>query len=156
MRRDAIQLDEQHAHPRRALGNLDVEEPLHRHRVHELVGERRRVVHARDVGRALHVRELLAGLLHAGVEVADHRLGAHDLFGVELHHDAQHPVGRRVLRPHVDDHRVADLVDGPRTAGHHELARTRAQLLRALAGLTLEACLVDRDTVERMIDRGFL
>ena len=63
-----------------------------------------------------------------------------DLFGVELHHEPQHAVRRRVLRTHVDDHGVADLVLGPHaTAGEHELARTRgAQLLRALVGLALE------------------
>ena len=64
------------------------------------------VVHPGHVRRALDVRELLAGLLHPGVEVADHRLRAHHRLAVELHHDPQHPVGRRVLRTHVDDHRL--------------------------------------------------
>ena len=62
----------------RAVGHLDVEQPLDRERAHELVAERRRVVHAGDVGGALDVRELLAGLLHAGVQVADDRLRPHD------------------------------------------------------------------------------
>ena len=108
VRRHAVELDEHHADPRRARRHLDVEQPLDRHAVDELVRERRRVVHARDVGAALHVGELLAGLLHAGVEVADHRLDAQHLFGVELHHEAQHTVRRRVLRTHVDDHRVVE------------------------------------------------
>ena len=42
---------------------------------HQLVEQRRRVVHAGDVGGALEVGEVLARLLHAGVEVADDRLG---------------------------------------------------------------------------------
>ncbi len=92
-------------------------------RVHELVGEVRRVVHARDVGRALHVGELLTGLLHAGVEVTDDGLDAQHVFAVELHHEPQHAVGRRVLRTHVDDHRVAEIVLRPHAAARdHELA----------------------------------
>ena len=108
VRRHAVELDEHHADPRRAWRHVDVEQPLDRHAVDELVRERRRVVHARDVGAALHVRELLAGLLHAGVEVTDHRLDAQHFFGVELHHEPQHAVRRRVLRTHVDDHRVVE------------------------------------------------
>ena len=127
VRRHAVQLDEHHADPRRARRHVDVEQPLDRHAVDELVRERRRIVHAGDVRAALHVRELLARLLHAGVEVTDHGLDAHDLFGVELHHDPQHTVRRRVLRAHVDDHRVAELVAGPGTTGQHQLARASAQ-----------------------------
>ena len=58
-----------------------------------------------------------------------------DLFGVELHHEPQHTVRRRVLRTHVDDHRVVELVLRPHAAaGEHDLlrARPRLQLLRAL------------------------
>src|SRR5439155_10292933 len=64
---------------------------------------------------------------------------------VELHHDAQHAVGRRVLRTHVEDHRVVDVGPGP--AGEHELLRTRltggrSELLVTLVGLRLEATLL--------------
>ena len=127
VRRHAVDLRHHHADPLRALGHLDVEETFDREAVDELVRERRRVVHARDVGAALHVRELLARLLHAGVQVADDRLDAQDLFGVELHHESQHAVRRRVLRTHVDDHGVAELVllrPHP-AAGDHHLARLR-------------------------------
>jgi hypothetical protein len=141
VRRHPVELDHQHPDPHRALGYLDVEEPLDRHREHELVRQRRRVVHARDIGRALDVGELLAGLLHAGVQVTDHRLRAEHRLAVELHHDPQHAVGRRVLRPHVDDHGVVDV--GPRPSRQHHLplarlAGERAQQLRAFVGLRLE------------------
>ena len=116
VRRHAVELDEHHADPRRARRHVDVEQPLDRHAVDELVRQRRRVVHARHVGAALHVRELFAGLLHAGVEVTDHRLDAQHLFGVELHHQPQHAVRRRVLRTHVDDHRVVERVRRPHAA----------------------------------------
>ena len=55
-------------------GHLDAEQLLDGQREHQLVVQRRQVVHARDVRRALDVGELLARLLHAGVQVADDRL----------------------------------------------------------------------------------
>ena len=38
------------------------------------------------------------------MQVADDALGAQHLLAVELQDDAQHPVRRRVLRPHVEHH----------------------------------------------------
>ncbi|WCO66727.1 hypothetical protein PO878_19740 [Iamia majanohamensis] len=84
-------------------GHVDAEQLLGGHGEHQLVEERGGVVHAGDVGRALEVGELLARLLHARVEVPDDRLGAQDPLAVELEHQAQHPVGGGVLRPHVHD-----------------------------------------------------
>ena len=55
---------------------------------------------------ALDVGQLLARLLHAGVQVPDDGLGAQHRLAVELEHEAQHAVGRGVLRAHVDDHRL--------------------------------------------------
>ena len=67
------------------------------------------------------------------------------VFAVELHHEAQHTVRRRVLRTHVDDHGVVGFVVlGPHAAaGEHDLGdeRLRPQLLRALVGLALEPLL---------------
>ena len=80
------------------------EELLDGQRQHQLVVERRQVVHAGDVGRPLDVGELLGRLLHAGVQVADDRLGAQHGLAVELDHESEHAVRRRVLGPHVDDH----------------------------------------------------
>ncbi len=40
------------------------------------------------------------------MQIADDRFRAQDGLSVELEHQAQHAVGRRVLRPHVDDHRL--------------------------------------------------
>ena len=54
------------------------------------------------------------------MEVAEHRVEVDDLLAVELEHDPQHAVGRRVLRSHVDEHlAVAERVElglalGPR------------------------------------------
>jgi hypothetical protein len=40
------------------------------------------------------------------VQVADDRLASQHGLALELQHEAQHPVRGRVLRPHVDDHRL--------------------------------------------------
>ena len=86
------------------LGNLDLQERLDGHGECELVEQRRRVVHAGDVGGALQVRERLSGLLHAGMEVADDGLAPQNGLGFHLEHQPQHAVGTRMLRSHVDDH----------------------------------------------------
>ena len=104
MRRDPVELDHQHPDPFGPRRQLDPEQRLDRHREHQFVGERREVVHAGDVGRPLHVGEFLAGLLHPGVEVPDHRFGPEHRLAVELDHQTEHTVGRGVLGPHVDDH----------------------------------------------------
>ena len=66
--------------------------------------KRGEVVHAGDVGRALHEGEAFAGLLHPGVEVADDRLGPADHLAFELDLEPEHAVGRWMLGAHVDDH----------------------------------------------------
>ena len=108
MARHAAHLGHQHADPDGPLGDVavDAEQLLGRHGERELVGDRAQVVHAGDVGAALRVRELLAGLLHAGVQVPDDRLAAQHGLALEFQHQPQHAVGRRVLRTHVDDHRL--------------------------------------------------
>ena len=72
--------------------------------------ERSQVVHPGHVGPALGEVELLPRLLHPGVEIADDRLGATDDLALELDLEPEHPVGRRVLRAHVEDHPLV-LVD---------------------------------------------
>ena len=148
--RHAVELGHEHADPRGPRRHLDLEQLLGREREHELVVERREVVHAGDVGAALHVGQLLAGLLHPGVEVADDRLRAQHDLAVELEHEAQHAVGAGVLRPHVDDHRLVvgelgvDVVGQVRNAQHRALLSERsatsvaergADLLLPLVGL---------------------
>ena len=102
VRGDPVQLEVDHAQVLGALGHLLVEQPLDRHaeghRV-EVVGE---VVHPLDERDHLPVLLVLAGLLDAGVHVADDRLHvAHDL-ALERGQQAQHAVGGRVVRADVD------------------------------------------------------
>ncbi len=150
VRGDALQLDEHHAHPHGAGRDLDVEESFDGHRVHKLVREGREVVHAGHVRGALDVGELLAGLLHAGVEVADDRLGTEDRFPVEFEHDSEDPVGGGVLGPHVDDH---GFVFGPEAA-EDDVAANALHLLCALVGLVFEPRFVDLGRGDRLGHRG--
>ncbi len=99
-----LELGQQHADPDGPGRQLDAEQRLGGQGEDELVGERRQVVHAGDVGGPLLVGELLPRLLHARVQVADDRLRPQHRLAVELHHQPQHAVGRRVLGPEVDDH----------------------------------------------------
>ena len=59
--------------------HLDAGQLLHREAVGQLVEEGREVVHAGHVGGALLVHQLLAGLFHARVQVADDRFGTQHL-----------------------------------------------------------------------------
>ena len=65
------------------------------------------VAHHRDVVQPVHVRQrlevglVLGELLRAPVQQADMRVGALDHLAVELEHEAQHAVGRGMLRPKI-------------------------------------------------------
>ena len=102
VRGDAVELEVRDAQVLRARRYLEVEQCLHgaaeRHRV-EVVGE---VVHPLDERDDLPVGLVLAVLLDAGVQVADHRLDvAHDL-ALERRDQPQHAVRGRVVRAEVD------------------------------------------------------
>ena len=104
--RDAVELGHDHAQVLGAVGDLELQQALHRHRVGVDVEERGQVVHPRDERDALPVGLVLALLLDAGVQVADHRVQVADDLAVELGDQAQHAVGRGVLGAEVDDHRA--------------------------------------------------
>ena len=55
-------------------------------------------------GHHLLIELGLAGLLDAGVQIADVGHQAQHGFAVDLEHQAQNTVGRRMLRTHVEDH----------------------------------------------------
>ena len=104
MRGDAVHLGHEHADPDGTLGDLDVEELLDGERERQLGEKRRGVVHARHVGGTLQVGEVLAGALHAGVQVADDGLASQHGLALEFEHEPEHTMGARMLRAHVDDH----------------------------------------------------
>ena len=110
----------------------------------QLIVEWGQVVHAGDVGAALHEGEGFSGLLHAGVEVADDGLDPPDRLTLQLDLEPQDTVGRRVLRAHVE-HLALLLVEAGLLGvvvddGHAALGSqgrieiVRKQLLGALVG----------------------
>ena len=100
--RDAVELEVDDPQVLGALGDLDPQQRLHgtavRHRV-EVVGE---VVHPLDDGDDLPVALVLGRLLDAGVDVADDRLDVEHDLALEAGQQAEHPVRRGVVGPHVE------------------------------------------------------
>ena len=106
VRVEARQLVEQHAEPLRALGDLESEQLLDRQAVGQVVGHRAEIVDAVGERDDLLVELGLAGLLDAGVQIADVGRERDDGLAVDLEHQAQNAVRGRVLRAHVEDHGV--------------------------------------------------
>ena len=117
---DPVPLGEHRADPLRALRHLDAGQPLDRDRPAELVVERAQPVVAVHQHQHLAGVAVLGELLGRPVHVADHRLGARDDLAVELEHHPEHAVGRRVLRPDVEDHLL-----GLERAGGDDVDRRR-------------------------------
>jgi hypothetical protein len=118
---DPVQLGEPGADPLRPLRHLDLDQPLDRAHVSQLVREEGQVVHPRRVGDALPVGLLLEVLLEAGVDVSDVGVQANHHLAVQRHDQAQHAVGGRVVRAEVDGDQIlalgrVDLAGGG--AGH--------------------------------------
>ena len=109
VRADAVELEHQDPDVLRPLGHLvlDLQESLDGGDVGGLVRERGHVVHAGAERDALRPRAVLHVLLDARVQVADAGPGVGDGLSVDLQHEAEHAVRRRVLRAHVDDDVVA-------------------------------------------------
>ena len=104
VRGDALQLRQDDPDVLGARRHLDVQQALHRTAVAEVLGNCRHVVE--PVGQWLDHRigAMFAELLDAPVQVADDRTHLGDLLTVELQLETEHPVGRGVLRAHVDLH----------------------------------------------------
>ena len=128
VRGDARQFGEQHADVLRALGNFDAEQLFGGQAEAEVIRKRREVIDAVGERDALRIGLRFAGFFDAGVQIADDRLGFEHDFAVELQNHAQHAVRGRVLRPHVEDHRLG-------RAGGRLDCRRRAH------GSALSACL---------------
>ncbi len=93
---------EQHANDLAALGHLDLQQLLDGEHVGVLLVHRGHIVEAVEVGDGLEVGARLHQLLGAAVQQADVRIDPLDHFPVQLQHQAQHAVGRGVLRAEVD------------------------------------------------------
>ena len=109
LRRDVEEVGEQaadlgveHADELGALGHLQVEQLLDRQAEGVLLVHRRDVVEPVEVADGLQVGLVLDQLLGAAMQQADVRIDALHHLAVELQHQAQHAVRRRMLRPEVD------------------------------------------------------
>ena len=67
-----------------------------------LVAHHRHIVETVHVGQRLDVGLVLGQLFSGTVQQADVRVGTLDHFAVQLQHQAQHAVGRRVLGTEVE------------------------------------------------------
>ena len=101
MRRDPLELGRDHTQILGPPGHVDLPDCLGGPDVGELARHRRHVVCFRRDRRVLRVGQRFGQLLVAAVQVADHRVDADDGLAFERKDRAEHPVGRRVLRPHV-------------------------------------------------------
>src|SRR6185312_15031429 len=104
MRHDARQLARDHAKHLAALGYRDAEQPLRTERHCNVVARRIEVVLAIGPRDYLIVLTILAGFLEAAVQVADVWNAAYDGLAVQLEHQPEHTVGRRMLWTQVDEH----------------------------------------------------
>ena len=104
MRVDAGQLVHHDAQPLRLRRNIESQQLLHCQHIAEIVRHGAEVVDAIGQRHHLLVELGLAGLLDAGVQVADIRHDANDIFAVDFQNHSQNAVRGRVLRPHIQDH----------------------------------------------------
>ena len=88
-------------------GTCDAEQLLDREAEGVLLVHRRDVVEPVEIGDRLQIGLVLDQLLGAAMQQADMRVDALDDLAVELEHQAQHAVRRRMLRPEIDGE-VAD------------------------------------------------
>ena len=86
--------------PRR--GTVDAEQLLDRQAEGVLLVHRRDIVEPVEIRDRLQIGLVLDQLLGAAMQQADMRIDALDDLAVELQHQAQHAVRRRMLRPEID------------------------------------------------------
>ena len=101
---DAVEFQHQHPDVARPLGHRDVRQFFRGVHHDRLVEHPRRIVHAAHVGHEHHVRAVLGDLLHAAMEVTDHRFAVDHVLTIEGDHEPQHPVHGGVVGPEVHHH----------------------------------------------------
>ena len=102
MRQQPADLAIEHADELGAPRHGDAEELLDRQREGVLLVHRRDIVEPVEIGDRLQIGLVLDQLLGAAVEQSDMRVDALDHLAVELEHQPQNTMRRRMLRPEVD------------------------------------------------------
>ena len=133
---DAGDLVEHHADVLGAQRRSDAEQSLDGHHIGVLVAHHRDVVEPVHVADRLVVGLGLRELLGGAVQQADMRIGFLDDLAVELEHETQHAVRRRVLRTEVHGvgldlgHRLSVLSAPGRSGCRHGSRAARAYAAR--------------------------
>ena len=126
MRRNPRQLAADHADVLAARWKLfvDAEELLHRQGVHDVVMQGREIIQPIGVRDELRVSHVLRDLLIAAMQITHVRRRLRDDLAIHLQQQPQHPVRRRMRRPHVQDHllalEIAHLVHARRGNGRRQ------------------------------------
>ena len=102
VRQEPPDLAVEHADQLRAARHLEPEQLLHREAERMLLVHRRDVIEPVEIRDRLQIGLLLDQLLGAAMQQPDMRIDALDHLAVQLQHEAQHAVRRRMLRPEID------------------------------------------------------
>jgi hypothetical protein len=100
-----------HAEVVRLFRQVHPHELLDRQRPAEIHVHAGQIIHPVGVRNPLPGREVFADFFGAAMQVADVRRDFGDHFAVGPQHQAEHAVGARVLRAHVDQHFVGPNVE---------------------------------------------
>ena len=104
VRADALQFGKHYPHPLRPRRDLHSQQLLYRQNIAEIVHHGAEVIDAVGERNHLLVELGFAGFFDPGVEEADIGHESDNLFAIDLQHQPQHSVRRRMLRPHVENH----------------------------------------------------
>ena len=99
MIQQARDLVEHHTDVLRANRNIDAQQPFDRHHVGVLVAHHRDVIEPVHVRHRLQIRTRFGELLGRTMQQPDMRVGTLDDLAVELEHQTQHAMRRRMLGP---------------------------------------------------------
>ena len=102
MARNAVEFAGNDANVFGALGHFDFHGLFYGLAVGQVVDHAREVVDAAGIGKKLQIVAVFGHLFVRPVAVADNRFGIDDALAVQVQPQAQNPVGRGVLRSHID------------------------------------------------------
>ena len=102
MRQDAADLAVQNPDQLPAARHGDAEQLFRRQTKRVLLVHRRDIVEPVEIRDRLQIGLVLDQLFGAAMKQADMRIDPRDHFAVELQHQTQHAVRRRMLRPEID------------------------------------------------------
>ena len=104
MRRNPLQLDHHHADVLRAFWNFHPQKFFYRQAIHQVVPQWIQVIHPVRQRNRLRIRLVFARFLDPGMQIPEIGNRFHHVLAVKFQQNSQHPVRRRVLRPHVEHH----------------------------------------------------